>query len=88
MPLPNDVTKASWEVNRTYMVPKISAFGGFTYKPRPLLNIDEIGTKYNRDHLLTKGNLPPKYETNLTLHLPLIVFTRNFEVSLSSPAHS
>ena len=74
---PNDVTKASWKWIG-HMVPKISAFEGFTPKPRPLMNIDEIGIKNNRDHLLIMGDLPPKYEINRTLCLPLIVFTRKF----------
>ena len=52
------------------------------------MNIIEISTKNNRDHLLIMGDLPPKYEINRTLCLPLIVFTRKFEVLTLSPAHS
>ncbi len=87
LPLPNDITKASWRWIG-HFVRRILAIEGFTSKPRPLMNINGIGTKNNRNHLLTMGDLPPKYETKQTLRLPLIVFTRNFEILTLSPAHS
>ena len=51
------------------MVSKICAYEGFTSKPRPLMNITEISTKYAEDHLHIMGNHSSKYDTNLTLRL-------------------
>ena len=48
-------------------VDELGTFEEITSKPRPLMNIDEIGTKNNRDRLLVMGLLPPKYES----HQPL-----------------
>ena len=87
VPFPKDVTKPSWKWIGHFVL-NISAFERFISKPRPLMNINEIDTKNNRDHLLTMGDLPPKYETNRTLRLPLIVFTRNLEILTLNPAHS
>lgn len=35
----------------------------------PLMNVDDTCTRNNEDHLLTIGDLPPKYVTKWTLHL-------------------
>ena len=48
-------------------VDELQTFGEITSKPRPLMNINEIRTKSNRDRLLIMGHLPPKYES----HRPL-----------------
>ena len=49
------------------MVDELRTFEEINSKPRPLMNINEIRTKNNRDRLLIMGHLPPKYES----HRPL-----------------
>ena len=80
-PPPTNATKTS--LNKIgHTVAEIRTFKEIASKPRPLMNINEIGTKNNRDHLLIMGNQPPKYEINRTLRLRLIGFTR---FSLQAP---
>ena len=70
----------AYETNRTFRLPLIvftRNIKNVGSKPHPLMNIDDILLKYNRDHLLTMCDLPPKFETNRTFRLPLIVFTGN-----------
>ena len=85
-PLPANATKPSLnEIGHT--VAESRTFRDIASKPHPLMNINEMGTKNNRDHLPIMGNPPPWYENGQTLRCWLRVVTSNqqWNVDLAPP---
>ena len=61
--VPHHVIKSS--LNKIGLtVDELRTFEEITSKPCPLMNINEIRTKNNRDRLLIMGHLPPGLEIN------------------------
>ena len=72
-----DVIKSSLnEIGLT--VDELQTFEQITSEPRPLMYINEIRTKNNRERLLVMGHLPPKYESHQPLGFLLRVVTNHF----------